>query len=185
MNPGALFPPLFTTYHVKERWYDSLHPYQIINALESEAQVGQPSKVVLSTVSVAAGISRDKSALDLIPLLLPKASNGLQLETLLKKHPFVLWDSKHIFCSEKRKAAQAVENYFKVSMDLSDLVEMLSTDVLSLQVYEKLNAILASQRPQSEPETSHAAMGWDFLRRESKGVAGSKKSTICRFWFWK
>ena len=145
---------------------DSLHPYQIINALESEAQAEQPFEVVLSTVSVAAGISRDKSALDLIPLLLPKASNSLQLETLLRKHPFVIRDVKHIFCSEKREAAQAAENYFKVSMDLSDLVEMLSTDAFSLKVYEKLNAILASQRLQSEKETSRATE-WNFLRRES------------------
>jgi len=95
---------------------DSLHPYQIINALESEAQAGQPSEVVLSTVSVAAGISRDKSALDLIPFLLPKASNSLQLQALLRKHPFVLRDAGHIFCSEKREAAQAAENYLKVSI---------------------------------------------------------------------
>ena len=90
---------------------DSLHPYQIINALESEAQAGQPSEVVLSTVSVAAGISRDKSALDLIPLLISKASNSLQFGMLLRRHPFVFQDGKHIFCSEKREAAQAAENY--------------------------------------------------------------------------
>ena len=161
---------------------DSLHPYQIINALESEAQAGQPSEVVLSTVSVAAGISRDKSALDLISSLLPKASNILQLETLLKKHPFVLRDAKHIFCSEKREAAQAAENYLKVSMDLSDSVEMLSTDVFSHQVYEKLNAILASQRLRGGTETSRTTAGWGFLRRESKRVPGSEKSTIRRFW---
>ena len=51
-------------------------------------------------------------------------------------------------------------------MDLSDLVEMLSTDVFSLKVYEKLNAILASQRLQSEKETSRTTE-WNFLRRES------------------
>ena len=104
---------------------DSLHPYQIIDTLESEAEAGQPSEVVLSTVSVAAGISRDKSALDLIPLLISKASNSVLFETLLRRNPFVLRDGKHIFCSEKREAAQAAENYLKVSMDRSDLVKML------------------------------------------------------------
>lgn len=109
---------------------DSLHPYQIINALKSEAQGEEPSEVELSTVSVAAGISRDKSALDLIPFLLPKASNSLQLETLLKRRPLVSRDAKHIFCSEKRQAVQAAENYLKVNTDLSDFVRMLYTDIL-------------------------------------------------------
>lgn len=109
---------------------DSLHPYQIINALESEAQREEPSEVVLSTVSVAAGISRDKSALDLIAFLLPKASNSLELATLLRRHPLVSRDPKHVFFSEKREVVQAVENYLKVSMDFSDFVRMLYTDVL-------------------------------------------------------
>jgi len=134
--------------------------------LESEAQAGQSFEVVLSTVSVATGISRDKSALDLIPLLLAKASNSLELEAFLRKHPFILQDTKHIFCSEKREAAQAVHNYFKVSLDLSDFVKMLSADVFSLEVYEKLNAILVSQSLQSEKETRRA-MEWSFSRRKS------------------
>ena len=102
---------------------DSLHPYQIINALESEAQAEQPSEIVLSTVSVAAGISRDKSALDLIPLLTSKASNSLEFETLLRRNPFVHRDDNHIFYSEKQKAAQAAKYYLKERMDCNRAME--------------------------------------------------------------
>lgn len=42
----------------------------------------------------------------------------------------------------------------------------VATDVFSLEVYEKLNAILASQSLQSEKEMNRA-MEWSFLRRES------------------
>ena len=102
--------------------------------MESEAQAGQPSEVVLSTISaIAAGISRDKSALDLIPLLIPKASNSLQLETLLRMHPFIFQDTKHIFYSEKREAAQAADNYLKVNMDLLYfIIKMLFPDLFSV-----------------------------------------------------
>ena len=77
-------------------------------------------------------------------------------------------------------------------MDLSDLIEMLSTDVFSLKVCDifepvmfsdllslepnailaiqrpqsERNAILAIQRLQSEKETSRTTE-WNFLRRES------------------
>jgi hypothetical protein len=104
--------------------------------LESEARRQELSDVVLSAVAVAAGVSRDKSALDLIPFLLPKASNSLQLGTLLRRHPLVSRDAKHIFCSEKREAVQAAEHCLKVNMDLSNFVRMLYADVLALGLRE-------------------------------------------------